>query len=394
MSFFGFKSAKEVEEEKRKAAEQAKREQEIQNQTSLGNLSKGSQVDFRIPFFDVFDPRLMDFPVPVAVKVVINYSVDNLELFRSMNKTEMYDDNTFKEKLRGTVTKFVKGIIANVPNDAQIPAVQLERKIMEVSDFVYQRAAHQVERTMGITIRQLDVVDITVDKDSRGYRELKALTADLERENKMAQHNANLSNFNLQNQLNQDQQKMQSNLNLDAMKRQQELNLGGQEEIQSMDLENRRETMRIQREEMQRASRLQTEQTFLGAHQANLKAEVVNNALDNGFNVFKQQQPQMNGMTAPQIPGTGGASQMLGMGLKQAIPQVSYMIGVNGQQAGPFDWNQLQQLVQKGQITHQTYVWKQGMANWELAGQVQELQTLFMNAAPPQMPGMPPMPGI
>ena len=97
---------------------------------------------------------------------------------------------------------------------------------------------------------------------------------------------------------------------------------------------------------------------------------------------------------APQMPGMGGAPQMPGMQMKQATPQVSYMVGVNGQQAGPFDWNQLQQLVSQGQLTQQTYVWKQGMANWDFAGNVQELQPLFMNAAPPQMPGMPPMPGM
>ena len=33
-------------------------------------------------------------------------------------------------------------------------------------------------------------------------------------------------------------------------------------------------------------------------------------------------------------------------------------------------------------------------SNWDFAGNVQELQPLFMNAAPPQMPGMPPMPGM
>lgn len=399
MGLFGFKSAKGVEEEKQRAAEQAKREVIQQNQTNLGNLSKGSQTDFRIPFFDVFDPRLMDFPVPAAVRVVVTYAIEDIALFQSLNKTEEYSDETFKQKLRGTVTRFVKGIVANIPTDAQIPAVQMERKIMEISDFVYQKAAPQVEQVLGITIRQLDVTEITIDKGSRGYRELRALTADLERENKLAQHNANLSNFNLQNQLNQSQLKMQTALNLDAMKRQQELNLGGQEELQTMNLENQRETMRIQREEMQRASRLQTEQTFLGAHQANLNAGVLNNAIDNGINAFQQQQPQMGGgmmggMGAPQMPGMGGAPQMPSMGMKQVTPQVSYMIGVNGQQAGPFDWNQLQQLVQQGQLTRQTYVWKQGMANWEFAGQVQELQPLFMNAAPPQMPGMPPMPGM
>ncbi len=398
MGLLGFKSSKEVEEEKKRAAEQAKREVIQQNYTNLSNLSKGSQVNFAIPFFDVFDPRLQDYGVPVSVHGTIVYSIEDMELFHSVNKNEAYSDETFQQKLRGTVTKFVKGVVTNAPTDAQIPVVQLERKILEISNLIHQYVKPQVEQLFGINVRQLDITRLNVDKDSRGYRELKALTADLEKERMMAQHNAQISNFNLQNSLNQDQLKMQSSLNLDAMKRQQELNLGGQEQLQDMNLENQRETMRIQREEMQRASRLQTEQTFLGAHQANLNAGVLNNATENGINAFRpQQQPQMGatmGMgAAPQMPGMGGAPQMPGMQMKQATPQVSYMVGVNGQQAGPFDWNQLQQLVQQGQLTQQTYVWKQGMANWAFAGQVQELQPLFMNAAP-QMPGMPPMPGM
>ena len=397
MGFFGFKSSKEVEEEKQRAAEQAKREVIQQNYTNLSNLSKGSQVNFAIPFFDVFDPRLQDYGVPVSVHGTIVYSIEDMDLFHSVNKNEAYSDETFQQKLRGTVTKFVKGVVTNAPTDAQIPVVQLERKILEISNLIQQYVKPQVEQLFGITVRQLDITRMNIDKESRGYRELKALTADLERERVMAQHNAQISNFNLQNDLNQEQLKMQSTLNLDTMKRQQELQLGGQEQLQEMNLENQRETMRIQREEMQRASRLQTEQTFLGAHQANLSAGVLNNATDNGINAFRQQTQMGAAMgmgAAPQMPGMGGAPQMPGMQMKQATPQVSYMVGVNGQQAGPFDWNQLQQLVQQGQLTQQTYVWKQGMPNWAFAGQVQELQPLFMNAAPPQMPGMPPMPGM
>ena len=388
MGFFGFKSSKEVEEEKQRAAEQAKREVIQQNYTNLSNLSKGSQVNFAIPFFDVFDPRLQDYGVPVSVHGTIVYSIEDMDLFHSVNKNEAYSDETFQQKLRGTVTKFVKGVVTNAPTDAQIPVVQLERKILEISNLIQQYVKPQVEQLFGITVRQLDITRMNIDKESRGYRELKALTADLERERVMAQHNAQISNFNLQNDLNQEQLKMQSTLNLDTMKRQQEMQLGGQEQIQDMNLENQRETMRIQREEMQRASRLQTEQTFLGAHQANLSAGVLNNATDNGINAFRQQTQMGASM------GLGAAPQMPGMQMKQATPQVSYMVGVNGQQAGPFDWNQLQQLVSQGQLTQQTYVWKQGMANWDFAGNVQELQPLFMNAAPPQMPGMPPMPGM
>lgn len=400
MGFFGFKSSKEVEEEKRQAAEEAARRVEQNNLTNLSNLSKGSQLNFAIPYFDVFDPRLQDYGVPVSVHGAVVYAIEDMDLFHSVNRNEGYSDETFKNKLRGQLTKFIKSVVSNAPSDAQIPVVQIERKIFEISELIQQRVTPQVEKLFGITIRSLDITGINVDKESRGYRELKALTADLEKERMMAQHNAQISNFNLNNDLQQDMLKKQSELNLDAMGRKQELDLGGQEELQRMNLENQRETMRIQREEMQRASRLQTEQTFMGAHQANLNAGVLNNATDNGINAFRQQ--TMGGMNnmgqmggAPQMPGQkgmGGAPQMPGMGA--AIPQVQYYIGINGQQYGPCDWNKLQQLVQQGQLTQQSYVWKNGMAQWEFAGNVAELTPLFQGTAP-QMPGMPPtMPGM
>lgn len=401
MGFFGFKSSKKVEEEKRQAAEEAARRVEQNNLTNLSNLSKGSQLNFAIPYFDVFDPRLQDYGVPVSVHGAVVYAIEDMDLFHSVNRNEGYSDETFKNKLRGQLTKFIKSVVSNAPSDAQIPVVQIERKIFEISELIQQRVTPQVEKLFGITIRSLDITGINVDKESRGYRELKALTADLEKERMMAQHNAQISNFNLNNDLQQDMLKKQSELNLDAMGRKQELDLGGQEELQRMNLENQRETMRIQREEMQRASRLQTEQTFMGAHQANLNAGVLNNATDNGINAFRQQamgggmnnMGQMGG--APQMPGQkgmGGTPQMPGMGA--AVPQVQYYIGINGQQYGPCDWNKLQQLVQQGQLTQQSYVWKNGMAQWEFAGNVAELAPLFQGTAP-QMPGMPPtMPGM
>lgn len=400
MGFLGFKSSKEVEEEKRQAAEEAARRVEQNNLTNLSNLSKGSQLNFAIPYFDVFDPRLQDYGVPVSVHGAVVYAIEDMDLFHSVNRNEGYSDETFKNKLRGQLTKFIKSVVSNAPSDAQIPVVQIERKIFEISELIQQRVTPQVEKLFGITIRSLDITGINVDKESRGYRELKALTADLEKERMMAQHNAQISNFNLNNDLQQDMLKKQSELNLDAMGRKQELDLGGQEELQRMNLENQRETMRIQREEMQRASRLQTEQTFMGAHQANLNAGVLNNATDNGINAFRQQ--TMGGMNnmgqmggAPQMPGQkgmGGAPQMPGMGA--SVPQVQYYIGINGQQYGPCDWNKLQQLVQQGQLTQQSYVWKNGMAQWEFAGNVAELAPLFQGTAP-QMPGMPPtMPGM
>lgn len=359
MGLFGFSSKKEVEEKERQAREAGKeagKQAILQGQqTDLANLAKGSQIKFSIPYFDVFDPRFENFAVPVSVHGMLVYAVDNIALFNSINKTQNINDSVFQQKLKGQLTKYVKGVVTNAPIDDQIPVLYLERKIMEISVLVQNYITPQVEKLFGINVRSIDITSILIDKQSRGYRELKAVTTDLETET-------------LQ---------VRASLNLDAIKRQQEMSLGGQEEMQRMQLEHQRETMRIQREELQRASRLQTETNFLSAHQANLNAEVqtAQARVQPQEQVFTPSMPSMSVM--PPMP--------------EAVPQVSYMVGVNGQQYGPCNWSQLQQMVQQRQLTQQTYVWKQGMVNWELAGQVQELLPLFMSVAP-QMPGMPPMP--
>lgn len=362
MSFFGFSSKKEFEEKERLAREAEKQAVLQGQQSDLSNLAKGSQVKFSVPYFDVFDPRFMDFGVPVAVHGMLVYAVDDINKFNSINKTQNINDGVFQQKLKGQITKYIKAVVTNAPADNQIPVLQIERKILEISELVQQYVTPKIESLFGVNVRSVDINNIVVDKESRGYRELKAVTTDLEK----------------------DTLQTRSNLNLDAMKRQQEMNLGGQEEMQRMQLEHQRETMRIQREELQRASRLQTETNFLGTHQADLNAGVLTAQAN------AQAQQRMFGSQMPGVPpmsGMAGMPQMPG-----TDPQVNYMVGVNGQQFGPCNWNQLQQMVQQGTLTQQTYVWKQGMVNWEFAGQVQELQPLFMNATPPQMPEMPPVP--
>lgn len=361
MGIFGFSSKKEVAEKEKQAREALLRSQ----QTTLSNLAKGSQVKFSVPYFDVFDPRFQNFAVPVSVHGIIVYAVDNISRFNEINKTQNVNDGVFQQKLKGQLTKFVKGVITNAPYDNNIQVMQLERKILELSELVQRLVTPKIEQLFGVNVRSIDIEEIVVDKSSRGYQELKSVTQEFEQQNLMVQQQVNLSNFNLQNTLNQDALKMQSSLNLDAMKRQQEMQLGGQEEMQAMQLENQRETMRIQREEMQRSARLQTETNFLGAHQANLNAEVSNTR-----SMFAQQTPQMPQM--PGMPPIPGMPQM-----PPAVPHVQYMVGINGQQSGPHDWNQLAQLVQQGQLTQQSYVWKQGMAQWDMAGNVVELQQLF-----------------
>lgn len=92
------------------------------------------------------------------------------------------------------------------------------------------------------------------------------------------------------------------------------------------------------------------------------------------MNSMQMQQPQYQQPQQPMAP--------------PPIPQASqFFVAVNGQQTGPFDISTLSQMASQGQFTKESLVWKQGMAAWAAASQVQELSNVF-GAVPPPLPPM------
>lgn len=361
MAFFGLFSKKEVNKIEENAWQDGNRQGQktgrdavLQDQQSdLANIAKGSQVKFSIPYFDVFDPRYENFAVPVAVHGMVVYAVDDISKFNSINKTQNVSDATFQEKLKGQITKYVKDVVTNAPEDNNIPVLKLERKIVDISELIQRLVTPKIEQLFGVNVRSIDITEILVDKNSRGYRELNAVSSELEKDSIMSRYKRN---------------KLEDDLEMDALKRRHEMQMRKEEGYLDMDMDDDREWRRIEREEKQREARLDTESRYLSAHQANLNADVANTK-----SMFAQQTSQMSQMPGmPQMPGMGGMPPMPG-----SVPQVQYMVNVNNQATGPFNWNQLQQLVQQGQLTQQSYVWKQGMAQWDMAGNVAELQPLF-----------------
>lgn len=65
---------------------------------------------------------------------------------------------------------------------------------------------------------------------------------------------------------------------------------------------------------------------------------------------------------------------------------VKFYLGIDGKQSGPFDLQSLAQQVGSGTISRSTLVWKPGMATWQPAESVAELQSLFVSMPPP-LPG-------
>lgn len=62
-----------------------------------------------------------------------------------------------------------------------------------------------------------------------------------------------------------------------------------------------------------------------------------------------------------------------------------------GQQVGPVSAAEIRNLILRGQVSHGDMVWRDGMANWQPAGEVVDLRSAFAEASrTPQMPPPPP----
>lgn len=96
----------------------------------------------------------------------------------------------------------------------------------------------------------------------------------------------------------------------------------------------------------------------MGMAIANQMAASMNQALD-----------QMN------IPGAGKAMPVQ--------TETVYYAVLDGKQAGPYSLTEVSRLIAEKKIVKETYVWKLGMAKWDLAENIDEVLQLVALTPPP-----------
>jgi len=332
------------------------------------NLSGNIQIKFGVPYFDVFDPRFLDFAVPMAARGTITFNITDYKNFIKLNRLINFELEDLNKQIKDAVSKYVKAVITNAPADNKMPVLQMERKLLDINDLIASKIKDRLEADFGVNMKGFDLASIEVDKESEGYAELRKVTADQTTKTTVAQTDVSTKNL---------------------------------EDMQSINAQNMEETLRIQREEAQRSQKLQTETNFIGTHALNQQTDVLKtgaaslgNMGDMGGDGGINPAGMMTGMMMGGAMGNQMAGMMNNMGQNMQQqqntppppPTISYSVSVNGQTAGPFNLEQLQQMVQNGQLTENTHVWRQGMAAWEIAANVQELVNLFGAVPPPPPP--------
>ena len=328
------------------------------------NLSHVVQVKFGVPFFDIYDPRFADFGVPVAVRGTVSFCIADYREFIKLHRLTNFSLGDFQRQIRDAVSRYVKDAVANAPAANNIPVIQIETKTAQINDAVEYDIGERLKESFGVLVSGVDIAAIEIDKTSEGYRQLMAVTRDI------------------------------------ATTR---------VEAETQDYVER---LRIQREEGQYAMHKQTQTANIGAFQVEKQAEVgvagaqalgqmgANGAGDvsldgsgEGFNMAAMMASMaVGGAIGQNIAGAmnnmmGGINQQATAGaVPPPIPTVAYHVAVNGQATGPFDLSVLTQMAAAGQLTADSLVWKNGMAQWAKAGTVDELKNLFTNVMPPIPP--------
>lgn len=347
------------------------------------NLARIIQVKFGVPFFDVYDPRFADFGVPVAVRGTVSFGIADYREFIKLHRLSTFNLDDFQKQIRDAVNRYVKDAVANAPAAHNIPVVQIESKTAQINDVVEYDLSERLKETFGVVVSGIDIGVIEIDKSSDGYRQLMSVTKDLAGATAKAEAEAKIKDI--------------------AAK-------------QRIEAENYEETLRIQREESQYAQHKATQSANIGAFQVEKQTEVGvagaealgkmgangagsidlgsdgGNGGGMGFNPAAMMASMaVGGVVGQNIAGAMGTA-MSGMNqplrndmTPPPVPVVAYHIAVNGQAAGPFDMTTLTQMANTGQITTDSLVWKNGMAQWAKAGTVNELKSLFT-----VMPPIPP----
>lgn len=331
------------------------------------NLQGNNQIKFAVPYFDVADPRFIDFTVPVAVRGTLTFNLTEVKQFIKLNRLVDFNLDKFRDQISGMVKKFAKNFVSNCPSEQGISVLQIERKIVEISDLMQARLAPQLADDFGVNLKRLDISAIEIDKESPDYADFVHATKE-------------------QQMIQAEQIGRRAQIDTDVYAEAAHLGVQSQH-LQAHAINKQAEVLTAAANNLGQMGQMNTGGgggmnpvgMMMGMGVAAGMGQQMAGMMSGGMNAMQQpmQQPQMQ-QQAPQMapPPMPGAA--------------SYMLAVNGQQYGPYNMQQMQQMVTSGQLTAQTLVWCQGMAAWEPASNRPDLASLFAPAAPP-MPPTPPV---
>lgn len=320
------------------------------------NVGKATQFKWGVEWFDAFDPRYPDFPVPVSVSGTVTFEIGDIAAFMKVQRLDQLAPADLARQVRPRIIGAVKAGLVTLALAKGIPLVQIGARIAEVAETL----APKIRETLaafGVTLGDFVIENIELNKKSEGFSDLMRVTRDQTRAHVETQGEVDRRNL-------RDGQAIQS--------------------------DHLRDTLSIQREEMQRLQSLQTQTAYLNTHQINLQADVAREA---AASLGKVGSGDGGGGLGGQL---GAAAIAMGMGgavggafasqIASAIPPrvgapppppgivppppPAVHIARKGVIIGVFSRAELLARIHDGTFSYQDSAWHEGMPAWTTLAQL------------------------
>lgn len=259
--------------------------------------------------------------VPIRMRGIYGIRVidSTLLLHQFVGTLHLLNTETLRTKFRGIISSRLAEGLRAAVKEERIPILDIETENAKIEKYVRGLVVGEFER-YGIELTTFDLTNISADKESQGFKDI--------------------------------QDAIQTDISSAALARKRQ-----------------REGYNYQQERQ-----LDVMETAAGNEGGAGQMMGAGMGLGMGFGVggaFGQQMGNVAGVmnqsqTPPPPPQTS-----------------SYHVLINNQQMGPYDLAAIGQMVQNGQITQTTHVWKAGMPQWAKVADCAELQPLFPTTPPP-----------
>lgn len=291
------------------------------------NLARIIHVKLGMPFFDVYNPRLANFGIPIAVRGTISFQIQDYCEFIKLNQLHNFRLKDFQKQIQDTVISYVKDTIANAPSAHNIPVIQIESKTAKINNAMEYDIGERLKESFGILVSGVDIGVIEIDKTSEGYRQLMAVTKDVAAIRVETEAQDYVERLRIQREEGQyamNKQAQTSNIGAFQVEKEAEVGVAGAQSLGQMGANGAGDV-----------------NLSGGGDGFNMAAVMASMAVGGvvGQNIAKAMNNMMGGINQQTTPST----------VLSPIPVVVYHVAIIDQAAGPFDMLVLTQMVANGQ---------------------------------------------
>lgn len=303
------------------------------------NLANTIQMKFAVPYFDVYDSELKEFSVPVAVRGSFDFNIIDYQEFIKKHRLDNFSISDLQNQVRDTVSENVKHEIANAPDNYEISVIHLEKKVADIKTTIFSLLKDKLYYDYGITLKDVNLAAIEINKESDGYKELKDVTKKLTYDALKKRNKAKIA---------AESREIKNNQTIDMLEK------------------AANKFVNIKENQFARNKKTQAEYSDVIENERAGKIGAIGGKLFRDIGTLVHGGNKKSGDAAP--------------------PPISisteYNVAVDGKPTGPYDLNTLAQMAASQQLTKDSLVWKKGMTDWEKAGLVEDLKSFFSEMPP------------